>query len=544
MDGVPNLTQCYILPGQKFTYKFTPEPAGTFMYHSHVGAQLGDGFFGPLIIRQIQSEDPNSGLYDHDCNTPSGECEFTVLMNDWVIGGTSFDDFIISRYGAKKHYMPKTSLINGHINTVPVGNFYTQGTGNTPIEVFNIFAGKKYRFRLINLAAVSCRYQVGIDYHKLKVIAADGYPVQPRDADIVTLFNGERYDVVVEANQSIANYWFKAIPIGECNVGNNNANGIAILRYNGAPTSNPSQVTDKFIPTLTNLVSVNKVFPTKTETWKDGMVGAITAAELTSFNSMPNELMGTPDYTLYISMDQIINDPLYNDPLLDSNDTQTTLNLYAYDTANFNNISFTFPSFPLLLCPSQMKLDTFCNENTIDQQACYEERCRCTHRISIPFGSTVEIFLINESKKGKGSAGHPIHIHGYHAYLVGLNKVGGTTVESSEIQRMNEAGEIPKNLENPTLRDTVQVTGGGYAVWRFKADNPGLWFFHCHVQTHMLEGQSFILQVGDAEDFDEPPKEFPTGCLNHEKQATAGADILAVQMYVLCYACLAFIIKI
>ena len=60
----------------------------------------------------------------------------------------------------------------------------------------------------------------------------------------------------------------------------------------------------------------------------------------------------------------------------------------------------------------------------------------------------------------------------------------------------------------------------------------------------MLEGQSFILQVGDAEDFDEPPKEFPTGCLNHEKQATAGADILAVQMYVLCYACLVFIIKI
>ena len=90
MDGVPNLTQCYILPGQKFTYKFSPEPAGTFMYHSHVGAQLGDGFFGPLIIRQIQTEDPNSGLYDHDCNTPSGECEFTVLMNHWVIGGTSF----------------------------------------------------------------------------------------------------------------------------------------------------------------------------------------------------------------------------------------------------------------------------------------------------------------------------------------------------------------------------------------------------------------------------------------------------------------------
>ena len=544
MDGVPNLTQCYILPGQKFTYKFTPEPAGTFMYHSHVGAQLGDGFFGSLIIHQIQSKDPNSNLYDHDCDTPSREYEFTAIVNDWVVGGTSFDDFILTRYGAKKYYMPKTSLINGHSNTVPVANFYTQGTGHTPLEVFNIMAGKKYRFRLTNLAAVSCRYQVGIDNHKLKVIAADGYPVQHREADIVTLFNGERNDVVIEANQSEGNYWFKAIPIGECNVGSSNANGIAILRYDGSPTSNPPFTIDQFVPSLTNPDNVNKVYPTKTETWRDGMTGAITAAELTSFNTIPDSFKRIPDYTLYISMDQIINDPLYNDPVLDSNDIQTTLNLYAYDTSNFNNISFTFPSFPLLLRPSEMKQDTFCNENTIDRQACYEEKCRCTHRIRIPFGSTVEIFLINESKRGKGSAGHPIHIHGYHAYLVGMNKVGGKSVEPSEIQRMNEAGEIPKNLENPTLRDTVQVTGGGYAVWRVKADNPGLWFFHCHVQTHMLEGQAFILQVGDPGDFDERPKGFPTGCLNHEKQTNSGEVILVVQMYVLSCIFFAFTTKV
>ena len=137
----------------------------------------------------------------------------------------------------------------------------------------------------------------------------------------------------------------------------------------------------------------------------------------------------------------------------------------------------------------------------------------------------MEMFLINESKKGKGSAGHPIHMHGYHGYLVGLNKVRGTSVDTGEIQRMNEAGEIPKNLVNPILKDTVQVTGGGYAVWRFKADNPGLWFFHCHVQTHMLEGQSFIMKVGDAEDFNEPPEEFPTWCL------ASGADTILVQMY-------------
>ena len=71
--------------------------------------------------------------------------------------------------------------------------------------------------------------------------------------------------------------------------------------------------------------------------------------------------------------------------------------------------------------------------------------------ISIPYGATVEMFLINESKRGKGSSGHPIHIHGYHGYLVGMDKVGGTSVESSEIQRKNEAGEIPKKPGKPNI---------------------------------------------------------------------------------------------
>ena len=122
---------------------FTPEPAGTFMYHSHVGAQLGDGFFGSFIVRQPRSKDPNSGLYDHDCTTPSKECEFTVIVNDWVIGGTSFDDYVISRYSSHDYYMRKTSLVNGHSNVVPVGNLETQGMGNTPLEVFSYCGWKK-----------------------------------------------------------------------------------------------------------------------------------------------------------------------------------------------------------------------------------------------------------------------------------------------------------------------------------------------------------------------------------------------------------------
>lgn len=42
--------------------------------------------------------------------------------------------------------------------------------------------------------------------------------------------------------------------------------------------------------------------------------------------------------------------------------------------------------------------------------------------------------------------------------------------------------------KNPTYRDTIGVPSNGYVVLRFKANNPGVWFFHCHVDWHVPAG--------------------------------------------------------
>nr|XP_022302216.1 laccase-2-like [Crassostrea virginica] len=54
MDGVPFVSQCPIMSGQTFTYKFKAFPPGTFWYHSHVGAQRVDGLLGAFIIRKYE----------------------------------------------------------------------------------------------------------------------------------------------------------------------------------------------------------------------------------------------------------------------------------------------------------------------------------------------------------------------------------------------------------------------------------------------------------------------------------------------------------
>ena len=71
MDGVAFVTQCPILPGQTFTYRFQASPKGTYWYHSHIGAQRSNGLFGAFIIH----ERPRPG----EVTMP----EHIMVLTDW-----------------------------------------------------------------------------------------------------------------------------------------------------------------------------------------------------------------------------------------------------------------------------------------------------------------------------------------------------------------------------------------------------------------------------------------------------------------------------
>ena len=52
--------------------------------------------------------------------------------------------------------------------------------------------------------------------------------------------------------------------------------------------------------------------------------------------------------------------------------------------------------------------------------------------------------------------------------------------------------------QNPVQKDTVNLPSFGYIVIRFKADNPGYWLFHCHVEPHAEAGM--IVMFRERED--------------------------------------------
>ena len=61
-------------------------------------------------------------------------------------------------------------------------------------------------------------------------------------------------------------------------------------------------------------------------------------------------------------------------------------------------------------------------------------------------------------------------------------------------------------------------------IIRFKADNPGLWLFHCHTFSHLLEGQSVLLDVSDKGVPPVPPN-FPT-CPIHDATVASNATLV------------------
>ena len=74
---------------------------------------------------------------------------------------------------------------------------------------------------------------------------------------------------------------------------------------------------------------------------------------------------------------------------------------------------------------------------------------------------------------------HPMHLHG-HQFQV---------LERSFPDMGSFPGTYLANVSStPLRRDTIMLNKKGWAVLRFRADNPGIWLFHCHIEWHVQSG--------------------------------------------------------
>ncbi|KAH8888457.1 hypothetical protein GQ53DRAFT_843425 [Thozetella sp. PMI_491] len=227
-DGVPGVTQCPIAPGDTMTYRFRATQYGTAWYHSHFSLQLAEGLVGPIIIHG-----PTTANYDVDLGN--------FMLQDWG-HDSAFHIWIATQQKiALLQPAAENGLINGKNPYTCDASADAKCVGGAERLVTTVTKGQKYLLRIIG-AQVDGWFKFAIDGHTFRVVAADLVPIIPYSTNNIILASGQRYDIIVEANQTVGNYWLRAIYQTGCNQNNNDNkdNILGVFRYDGAASTDPT----------------------------------------------------------------------------------------------------------------------------------------------------------------------------------------------------------------------------------------------------------------------------------------------------------------
>lgn len=496
MDGVPLITQCPIPSYTTFQYKFRASSPGTHLWHVHAGADVTNGIFGSLIVKQADLREPHRALYDID------DPNHVVLVTHW-------------------QHSPEVSFNQGHVKSaiLLINGRGRQPSGPTvPLNTFTVIPGRRHRFRAANAGgAGACPVTLFIDGHTLLLIAFDGHPIEPRQVTSITLAKGERADFVLKASKRVASYWMNVHTAKEC--GTSTINGAAMLNYKGS-SEIPAATAETIDQQDIDEIGTNRLAVT-TNPAECGGQESLCVMDIQNMRKMPRSLaMPRMDVTMYLP----INYKMQATELIGNSGTETRV-------LNVDNSTFTFPSSPLLTQGGDVSPDMICsnhddddddadnarneNNDTVSRRRCRpigdgassgaSNMCECVHVRRIPLGATVEIILLDQG----GLDDLVYHLHGYSFYVVGARHFG-RSMSLQEVKKLDERKQLfVRNLDCAPTKDTIVVPKFGAVALRFKADNPGYWMLRDEHAADWTRGLDVVLQIGESNDMMPAPQDFP-----------------------------------
>ncbi|OAY70332.1 Laccase-6 [Ananas comosus] len=167
--------------------------------------------------------------------------------------------------------------------------------------------------------------------------------------------------------------------------------------------------------------------------------------------------------------------------------------------ASMNNVSFVRPTISLLQAYYSSINGHYTEDFPGVPLRAYDFSLNGTKVYVLDYGSRVQ--LVFQDTGTVTTENHPIHLHGYSFYVVGYG-TGNYNPSTAKL-----------NLVDPPYMNTIGVPVGGWAAVRFIADNPGVWFVHCHLEVHMSWGLSMAIIVkngqGPLETLPHPPSDLP-----------------------------------
>lgn len=452
-DGVPNMTQMPIKPGETHLYKFPIKQHGTHWYHSHTGLQEQIGMYGAFIMKKRAEWD-----------IPS----IPVVLSDWTNMNPkevqrslhAATDWFAIKKGTTQSYLE--AIKSGHFNT-KVGNEWKRMNAMDVSDVYydsflingknqneqpQFKAGDKVRLRIANGGASSyfwLKYAGG----KMTVVATDGNDVEPVEVDRLIVAVSETYDVVVTIPEN-KSYEFLVTPEDRTKsaslwLGKGEkvyAGKLPKLKYfAGMKMMNDMMDMNGNMVQMEGMTMQNQIMDMNTVMYPE-ITGPENTKSASNGSAMPG--MQMPNDKSMSGMNMSAESP-----------DIVTLNYNMLRDPN----KTTLPKGPW----RELKFDLTGNMNryvwTMDNKTVSE-----SDKILIKKGENLRIILYNNSMMR-----HPMHLHG-HDFRV-LNGQGDYAPMKNVLDIM------------PMERDTIE----------FAATEPGGdWFFHCHILYHMMSGMGRV----------------------------------------------------
>ncbi|KAJ1664026.1 ferroxidase fet3 [Coemansia sp. RSA 1813] len=289
--------------------------------------------------------------------------------------------------------------------------------------------GKKYRIRVINMSLTEW-FRFSIPGHRLQVIEVEGVRSEPYEVDGLDLGPAQRYSAIVEAKETDEfNYMYNVTLY---------ANFVPFLRgmnprvYLGLIDYGRPKATTK-IYSRTSDANIE---------WADDI----------KMSAKDQEPLLEPVNT-YVKLKAT--SAKFSDGVVRA----------ILDTMPYNATSLAVPT--LFSAMTMGKLAT--NPAIYSVQA----QPHVVNHLDV-----VEIEIQNPT-----DIDHSFHLHGHTFQIVEYGPGTGANPNKTHVSPV-----VRHSSRTPIRRDTLVVRTGEYIKIRFRADNPGVWLFHCHMDIHFAMG--------------------------------------------------------
>ncbi|KAK9123941.1 hypothetical protein Sjap_013543 [Stephania japonica] len=480
-DGPAYITQCPIQTGQTYVYNFTiTNQIGTLWWHAHL-SWLRATIYGPIIILPRRND---------SYPFPKPYKEIPIIFGDWF----NADPLAVIAQALQTGASPNVS--DAHtINGLP-GFLYNCSSKSKDTFKLKVRPGKTYLLRVIN-AALNDDLYFGIANHTLTAVDVDANYIKPFETNTILITPGQTTNLLLKTKPHFPNATFliAARPyfVGLATI--DNSTTVALLEYKPkhSNTTNKTTPLPLFNPSLPSINDTNFAF---------NFTNSLKSLGSSNF---PTNVPQKVDKRFFFAIGQ------GTSPCPRNKTCQGPTNTTKF-AASINNVSDTLPTTAMLQAhyfgrPNGVYTTDF-PENPPDPfnytgaPPNNTNVSNGTKAVVLRFNTSVEFVLQDTSILGAES--HPLHLHGYDFFVVGQGM--GNYDPSRDPAKFN--------LVNPVQRNTVGVPAGGWAAIRFLADNPGVWFMHCHFDVHASWGLTMTWIVLDGElpnqKLPPPPPDLPS----------------------------------